>query len=192
MREDLQELREEKAVFFKNHPQSPLTPEQRKRFTELSYFPFNPSLDLELTPHPYDNKQQVKMLTTTGETRYYQRWGYVSFEVEGVTLQLTLYAAPGQPGFFLPFMDATSGDETYGSGRYLDITRLPDGNIHLDFNVAYNPYCAYNEPPALAAEAGRDPRIWNCPIPPKENRLTAPIRAGEMKPVGDWVIQNYD
>ena len=68
--------------------------------------------------------------------------------------------------FFLPFVDATSGKETYGAGRYLDIELTHDGEIVVDFNYAYNPYCAYNEQ-------------WSCPLTPFENRVQVPIRAGE-------------
>ena len=70
--------------------------------------------------------------------------------------------------FFLPFVDATAPDETYGAGRYLDIEPIGDGKFLIDFNYAYNPYCAYNDK-------------WSCPIPPKENRLKVRIEAGEKK-----------
>jgi hypothetical protein len=82
----------------------------------------------------------------------------------------------GGGGYFLPFMDATSGDETYGAGRYLEIEPLPGGKLLVDFNMAYNPYCAYNE-------------YWSCPIPPKENRLSVPIEAGEKQPIGSWAAE---
>ena len=69
-------------------------------------------------------------------------------------------------GYFLPFADALAGTETYGAGRYLDPEAIGDGRFLLDFNLAYNPYCAYNEQ-------------WSCPITPRDNRLAVPIRAGE-------------
>jgi uncharacterized protein (DUF1684 family) len=87
-------------------------------------------------------------------------------------------------------MDATSGTETYDAGRYVEAERLPNGKVLLDFNAAYNPYCAYNEPPSLSV--GHEPHVWSCPIPPKENRLKVPIRAGEKKPIGEWVIQDSE
>ena len=77
---------------------------------------------------------------------------------------LTLYAVGDE--FFLPFVDSLAGKETYGAGRYLEPHRHGDGPFHIDFNYAYNPYCAYNE-------------RWSCPITPAENRLKVPIRAGE-------------
>jgi uncharacterized protein len=184
--------RQQKDQFFKSHPQSPLTPEQRALFTSLPYYPPNPALDLTLEIEPFEQKTNLKLLTTTGETRYYVRWGKIRFEVEGEAAELTLFHTPGSAEFFVPFMDATSGTETYDSGRYLEAARLPDGRVHIDFNTAYSPYCAFNEPPALAASAGRDPRSWSCPIPPKENRLTVALRAGEKKPTGEWVISDHE
>jgi uncharacterized protein (DUF1684 family) len=69
--------------------------------------------------------------------------------------------------FFLPFKDGTTGGETYAGGRYLDPRARPDGSLVVDFNYAYNPYCAYGEG-------------WSCPVPPVENEVTAPIEAGEL------------
>jgi uncharacterized protein (DUF1684 family) len=183
--------RQNKDRFFKTHPQSPLTPEQKALFQGLQYYPPNPALDLTLPVEEFAQKANVKMLTTTGDTRYYMRWGKVSFEVEGQATELVLFYAPGSEDFFVPFMDATTGHETYGSGRYVEAQRLGGGRVHLDFNVAYSPYCAYNEPLEMAEAQGRDPRAWNCPIPPQENRLKVAIRAGEKSPIGDWVITDH-
>lgn len=182
--------RQNKDRFFKSHPQSPLTPEQRALFQGLRYFDYNPALRLDLKPEPLADKANVKIQTTTGETRYYVRWGTVTFSVDDVTATLTLFLTPGSDEFFIPFTDATSGTDSYSAGRYLETQRLPNGHITLDFNDAYSPYCAYNEPQALVAGLDREAQVWSCPIPPKENRLTVAIRAGEMKPVGPWVIQD--
>jgi uncharacterized protein (DUF1684 family) len=188
MLEQVQAMRQQKDQFFKLHPQSPLTAEQRELFERLEYFPPNPELALELMPQQYEDKRQVKMMTTTGQTRFYTRWGYVEFTVDGQPARLTLYYTPGQDAFFLPFTDATTGTESYEAGRYMEVEQRPDGSVLLDFNTAYSPYCAYNEPPELAERAGREPRIWNCPIPPQENRLQVAIRAGEKKPSGAWAL----
>jgi hypothetical protein len=185
----LDSRRQAKDRFLKSHPQSPLTPEQRALFQGLRYFEFNPDLQFELKPEPFTDKANVKIQTTTGESRFYLRWGTVKFPVQGETVSLTLFLTPGSDEFFVLFTDATSGTESYGAGRYIEAERLPNGNIVLDFNDAYSPYCAYNEPEHLAQ--GREPRVWSCPIPPAENRLTVPIRAGEMKPVGGWLVQDY-
>jgi uncharacterized protein len=85
---------------------------------------------------------------------------------------------PGDDRFFVPFMDATSGTETYAAGRYIEAELDANGNIMIDFNEAYNPYCAYS------------PR-WSCPIPPVENRLKVPLRAGEKSPEGSWVETDH-
>ncbi len=184
--------RQQKDEFFKSSPYSPLTPEQQARFNGLRYYDPNPALVLDLSPETFADKTDFRMQTSTGDLRYYQRWGKVRFQVEGQDTELTLYYSPGEDSFFVPFMDATSGLETYGAGRYIDASRLPDGRIHLDFNEAYSPYCAYSEPPQLATAAGREPQMWSCPIPPRENRMKVPIRAGEKMPEGDWVIQEYE
>lgn len=187
----LQEERREKDEYFKSHPYSPLTPEQQAFFTHLAYFDPNPTLDLTLEAEEFSPKTSVQMQTSTGEIRWYQKWGKIQFEVEGQAVELVLFYGPEQGYFFLPFMDATSGTETYSAGRYLDPEWLGGRKFHIDFNNAYSPYCAFNEPTALAAKAGREPRTWSCPIPPQENRLKVAIRAGEKQPEGDWVESSH-
>ncbi len=171
--------RQQKDEFFKNSPYSPLLPEQQAKFDHLSYYDPMPALSFDLTPEEFAEKVNIQMQTSTGDTRYYQRWGKITFLVNGQETSLTLYYSPGDSSFFVPFMDATRGKETYGAGRYVEIERLPNGRVHVDFNEAYNPYCAYNAQ-------------WSCPIPPKENRLTVPIRAGEKQPEGDWAEPEHE
>ena len=110
--------------------------------------------------------QVVPMQTSTGDEAEYLRWARIRFTVGGDEAQLTVYRDPSSGGYFLPFQDANAGGETYGAGRYLDLEARDDGRLHVDFNYAYNPYCAYNE-------------RWSCPLPPAENRLTVALRAGE-------------
>jgi uncharacterized protein (DUF1684 family) len=172
-------FRQAKDEFFQSSPQSPLSPEQQEHFGGLSYYEPDPALVFDLQPEQFGEKAHVKMQTSTGETRSYLRWGKVTFQVAGEEASLTLYFTPGTLEFFVPFTDATSGTETYGAGRYLELGRLPDGKVHLDFNMAYNPYCAYAPQ-------------WSCPIPPRENRLKVPIRAGEKNPVGEWVASEHE
>jgi uncharacterized protein (DUF1684 family) len=187
----IEEMRKQKDNFFKTSPYSPLMPEQQMLFTQLNYFPPNPDLIMELTPEPYADQAHVRMQTSTGEVRSYIRWGRIRFPVDGQEVELTLFMTPGDQTFFIPFMDATSSSETYSGGRYLEAERMPNGKLHVDFNVAYSPYCAYNEPEILASKTGREPRMWSCPIPPKENRLSVAIRAGEKSPTGEWCIQEH-
>jgi uncharacterized protein (DUF1684 family) len=160
----LSEFREGKDEFFANHPNSPLTPEQKANFIGLSYFPENPALRLEIKIDPFAKQEQVQMPTSTGEIKSYTRYARFGFEVDSNPAELTLYNSPS--GLFLLFVDSLAGIETYGAGRYLEPEELPDGKILVDFNLAYNPYCAYND-------------MWSCPIPPAENRLNVAIRAGE-------------
>ncbi len=171
---ELEEYRQRKDEFFKHDFHSPLTPEQQELFEGLAYFPPQPDLRFELEIEPFDEQATVTMQTSTGDLAEFVRWGRIAFEVEGQPAALTVYGSPNGGGFFLPFKDATSGQETYGAGRYLEIDPLPDGRVLVDFNMAYNPYCAYSP-------------NWSCPFPPAENRLSVPIRAGELIPVGEWV-----
>lgn len=161
---ELDEFRKEKDDYFGRHPQSPLTPEQRRDFKGLNYFPENDSLRLEVQIEPFEDQQPMTMQTSTGGAQEYVRFGKFKFQVDGQDAELTIYQA--NYGFFLPFVDSLAGKETYPAGRYLEPEPLPGNRFLVDFNIAYNPYCAYNE-------------MWSCPITPAENRLKVPIRAGE-------------
>jgi uncharacterized protein (DUF1684 family) len=161
---ELEAFRMEKDEFFGSHPQSPLTQEQRKDFHGLNYYPENDTLRLEVQVDEFPIKQSFEMQTSTGSIQIYEKFGKFSFTVDGVDVQLTIYQ--GQHGFFMPFVDSLAGKVTYPAGRYLEPVSLPDGRFLVDFNIAYNPYCAYNE-------------MWSCPITPAENRLMVEVRAGE-------------
>lgn len=170
---DLDQFRAAKDAAFARDPNSPLTREQKRAFRGLSYFPENPALSFEAAVEPFDNPQTVTMQTSTGDEQVYQRYGRFRFTVDGQEQQLTIYA--NEHGFFLPFVDALAGKETYPAGRYLEPEPAGGGLFHIDFNLAYNPYCAYNE-------------NWSCPLTPFENRLKVPIRAGEKLP-GEWAAK---
>jgi hypothetical protein len=161
---NLEILREEKDDFFKNHPQSPLTQDQKKNFDGLDYFSENPALRFEASVEKFPEQMLVEFQTSTGDRQRYTRYGKFKFEVDGQATELTLYASGH--GFFLPFVDSLANTETYGAGRYLDPEPLPEGRLLIDFNLAYNPYCAYSD-------------RWSCPLTPFENRLKVAIRAGE-------------
>lgn len=165
---ELTEFRKSKDDSFAKDGHSPLTAQQRGRFKGLEYYPENSDLRFELTINEFDGaqKERVDIATSTGDFQPYLRWGTITFLVEGESAVLSVYQAVDGGDFFLPFADASSGHETYGSGRYLDLLSLHGGKFLVDFNYAYNPYCAYNP-------------NWSCPIPPLENRLKVPIRAGE-------------
>jgi uncharacterized protein (DUF1684 family) len=161
---ELLAFRKEKDEFFGGHYQSPLTAEQRKDFKGLHYFPENTDLRLEVQVQEFPVKDRIEMQTTTGDVQVYERYGRFSFDVDGTKAELTIYEGPH--GFFLPFVDSLANVETYPSGRYLEPEPLPGNRFLVDFNLAYNPYCAYNDK-------------WSCPITPFENRLKVPVRAGE-------------
>jgi uncharacterized protein len=163
----LERYRQNRDRFFKEHEHSPLTPEQRERFTELSFFPENEDLRFEVELDTADlSGEPVSLATNTGLPKDFIPAGRAHIEVDGHPVSLTVFREPGRGRYFLPFRDATAGEETYGVGRYVDPQATPDGRVILDFNYAYNPYCAYND-------------RWTCPIPPLENVVPVAIRAGE-------------
>jgi uncharacterized protein len=161
---ELSEYRTQKDEYFRRHPQSPLMPEQRMGFVGLQYFPEDEALRLEVVVEPLQDQQPMEMQTSTGGVQTYTRHGTFRFQVEGEEAQLTIFRS--ENGYFLPFVDSLAGKETYPAGRYLEPEALPGNRFYVDFNLAYNPFCAYNE-------------MWSCPITPPENRLKVPVRAGE-------------
>ncbi|MCI0553234.1 MAG: DUF1684 domain-containing protein [Anaerolineae bacterium] len=162
--QSLKTFRAEKDQFFGRHHQSPLTPTQRQHFKGLNYFPENPVLRLQVDVETTQSSETVSIQTTGGQPQTYQRFGKFKFQVDGQSAELTVYK--NGHGYFLPFVDELAGKETYPAGRYVEPEKLPNGKFLVDFNLAYNPYCAYNEQ-------------WSCPITPAENRLRVAIRAGE-------------
>lgn len=161
---ELETFRAEKDAFFRDDPYGPLTTEQRKDFHGLKYFPENPDLCLDVKVEEFPVKGELAMQTSTGDVQMYTKFGKFRFSVEGQEVELAIYQS--ENGFFLPFVDSLANKETYPAGRYLEPEPLSGGRFHVDFNLAYNPYCAYNEK-------------WSCPITPAENRLKVAIRAGE-------------
>jgi hypothetical protein len=159
---------------FLTHPCSALTAEQRRRWDGLPWFPYEPAARLEsrLGPPVQDDELAIDTGGEDGTVRY-RRVGRLATPYGDLTLFWTLgYGG----GLFLPFRDATAGQETYGAGRYLTDTIkgtfgrgvvLDGDRTVLDFNYAYNPSCAYNA-------------RWACPLAPPENWLDEPVRAGEL------------
>ncbi|MEL6863131.1 MAG: DUF1684 domain-containing protein [Bacteroidota bacterium] len=125
----------------------------------------------ELTP----NEKPFELPTYSGITKPYIKYGLLHFEIDGQSHSLAVYRnmrMVNLPGFntylFLPFKDFTNGESTYGGGRYIDLktTDIKDGQVVIDFNKCYNPWCAYSDG-------------YNCPIPPQENHLAIEVKAGE-------------
>ena len=162
---ELEKFRKEKDEFFRTSLQSPIPTEELDSFEGLKYYSENPDLRFEVSLEKI-SEEDLEFETSTGEKKNYKKVGTLNFEVAGEPAQLTLYQTESG-SYFLPFRDVTSGKETYGAGRYLEV-KDKDGKIELDFNFAYNPYCAYNA-------------SYSCPLPPPENWLKVSIEAGEKK-----------
>ncbi len=174
MNAQLADFRAQVDDFFEHHPQSPLDWQQRQEFSGIQYYDENEDLIVEAEVKLLSaDEPLIQMSTNTGEIRTYRRWGQFSFSVDDQQATLTIYSDPHGHELFMPFKDTSNGAETYGAGRYMDNHRsslqlLPNSYIEVDFNYAYNPYCAYN-------------MGYSCPLPPSENWLAVPIRAGEKK-----------
>ena len=169
---ELKLIRSQIDDFMEHHPQSPLDLKQRDHFNGLFYYDENEALtmevDVELLP---STEPMITMETSTGDKRPYRRYGIIHFTVNDQPAELTIYSDLYGHDFFLPFRDTTSGKDTYGAGRYLDnhrpaLQQLAADKFKIDFNFAYNPYCAYSA-------------HYSCPLPPRENWLSVPIEAGE-------------
>ena len=159
-------------AFYQNPETTPLKSDELANFEGIQFFPYNEKLLVVAPLQQLDNQPPFKMPTTGTNEPYYRRFGILHFEIDGKKLQLEVYQNIGlmnKKGFekhlFLPFIDLTSGNETYGGGRYLDIEIPESDQIILDFNQAYHPYCAYT--------IG-----YSCPITPDVNFLTVSINAG--------------
>jgi uncharacterized protein (DUF1684 family) len=141
-----------------------------KRFSHLYYFEPDPAYAIRATLEKYTDMAQVTMLTSQNLQKTFYRYAQIKFSLEGRALALSAFKSalkgPGSDILFMPFKDSTSAKETYGGGRFLDIPEPAADDFVLDFNNAYNPLCSYS--PA-----------YNCPLPPDENILDAPVRAGE-------------
>lgn len=170
-RSQLEREREEKDSFFSEYWESPIPAEHRSMFAGLAYYPPDPDYRFELELHEHREKETLKMVYTKGNEETFIRWGEFRFKIGGQQQTLQAYKSdPREQRLFVPFRDATSGKETYGAGRYIDLDPERDltaeGKWVLDFNRAYNPWCAYSED-------------YTCPLVPPENWLKVPIYAGE-------------
>jgi len=161
-----------KDAAFRSGQNSPIPSSERSGFQGLSYYPVNPELRFSAKLNRYAGPKQIRLGTNTGEIRSGLRYGYFDFQVDNQDCRLNVYKLEDAPdhgaSLFIPFRDATSGKETYGAGRYIDLMENTSGIYDLDFNRAYNPFCVYND-------------TFSCPLPPGENTLEVPIRAGEKK-----------
>jgi uncharacterized protein len=161
--------REDTDRFMKTSAESPIP--DKATFAGLKYFAPDPKYRVVADLIPVAQKKKVLLATSDGVEQQYLEYAYAEFNLEGKENKLlileSLDSNAKKGTLFLAFGDATSASETYGAGRYLDVVKTPGATtITLDFNKAYNPYCAYND-------------TYSCPFPPSENLLSIPIRAGE-------------
>jgi uncharacterized protein (DUF1684 family) len=166
---ELLQSRTEKDSFLQFSPRSPIRKEGRQASQHLKYYEISLQFVARATLHRNRSPQHLTITTTTGETRDAMDYGKLEFTLLGKKCHLSAFKFTerrSEGDIFVPFTDPTSGRETYGAGRYLDLEENETGEYILDFNRAYNPYCAYNEE-------------YSCPLPPRENRLSLAITAGE-------------
>jgi uncharacterized protein (DUF1684 family) len=165
------EWRKERDTFFKTHQRSPLSPKEKRNFKGLKYFPFNPqyvfSAQIErFIFHINNPKYYATFLTNKGTNKRYIRYGTVHFKLNGKEYSIEIYKSLLSDNLFIPFKDKTNGKESYDGGRYIEAEILQGYQMELDFNMAYQPSCAYND-------------NFICVLPPRENTLDVEIRAGE-------------
>ena len=160
---------------YKDATKSPLKKRDLKKFKGLDFFPIDSSFIVTAKLTKIENAPTFKMATTTDRKPLYKEYGILEFTINGKDCKLTIYQSQDdlrdekyKDYLFLPFTDDTSGNESYGGGRYMDVMTTdekPDGTITLNFNNTYNPYCAYND-------------RYSCPITPRKNHLDIEIKAG--------------
>ncbi len=171
-KKEVMSARQDKDRFFKSSPQSPLLDDQQWRFKALEYYPVDYAYRVTARFHSLPKPVEFRIQTSTGHERVYTTLGQLDFTLKGKAATLFAYQEKGNEAaptnsLFVPFTDLTSGHESYGAGRYLEMERPAAGEaVVMDFNLAYNPYCAYNY-------------NFSCPIPPPENHVEVAIKAGE-------------
>ena len=171
--EKLSAARAVKDKAFQEDPESPIPADKRGAILPLPYYPIDPNYAVPAVLRLADERPVFEMVTSSGQPRRMQLVGVLEFTLHGQTRSLGAFVDDGSnevTRLFVPFADQTTGKETYSAGRYLDIYSTTTGYYEIDFNTAYNPFCAYN------------PAAFECPFPPSSNRLTTEVRAGEKAP----------
>jgi uncharacterized protein (DUF1684 family) len=172
---EIKKFQKELNAEYLNPKETPLRGDNFKNFKQHPFFPINLKYRITAKFEKTENAEPFDLPTSSGKTKPYREFGKATFQLDGKSYTLTLYQSLDlikqkkyKDHLFLPFRDATNEKETYGGGKYLDLT-IPKGKtIILDFNKSYHPYCAYNA------------YDYNCPVVPEENKLPVEIRAGVM------------
>jgi uncharacterized protein (DUF1684 family) len=171
----IEALRAAKDESFKNDPDSPIPPDKKSTLLPLAYYPIDEGYAVPATLEPSADRTRIQVPTSIGKIRDLEVVGTLKFSVKGQPTRLAAFMEITEPRsnrLFVPFADQTSGTETYPAGRYMELDPTPTGIYLVDFNIAYHPYCYYSPE-------------YDCPFPPKENRLAMPIRAGEKMSKAD-------
>jgi len=174
-RAEVEQMRADKDQFFIDHPQSPIKPEYREEFEGLAYFEPDPQYRVPARVRVYGNPNPIELDVTAGAPIRYLRSVIFEFELRGERIQMAGYRQESAESrtIFIPFRDKTTGQQTYHRGRYMEMEpdeELVNGDVvTLDFNLAYNPFCAYTE-------------TFACPLAPEENWLEVVVPAGEKTP----------
>ncbi|OAH68317.1 hypothetical protein AXA65_17120 [Chryseobacterium sp. FP211-J200] len=171
----IKKFQKELNAEYLNPKESPLRGDNLTKFKKHPFFPANLKYRVTANFVKTENPVPFELPTSSGKFKQYQEYGKADFEIDGKKYTLTIYQSLDlmkieqyKDHLFLPFRDETNGKETYGGGKYMDL-KIPNGNmIVLDFNLSYQPYCAYNA------------FDYNCPIVPEENKLPVRIEAGVM------------
>lgn len=169
--ETIAQLRSEKNDYFWSVDDSPIPIEERGRYKQLNYFPVDPTFKVSARLTKFTSPPIILLATSVGTEQKYLRYGQFNFSIQDTPCKLLVFKSfehEERESLFVPFRDKTSGKESYPAARYLDIPEEPGSEYTIDFNLAYNPYCAYSED-------------YVCPLPPPENNLPVEIRAGEMR-----------
>ena len=171
----LRQVEESRAAterFMRESKDSPIPPDKMDVLLPLRYYDPSPGYRVPAQLRLSNDRPVAEMPTSTGTMMRYERVGVLQFTLEGQEHSLGAFVPEGTrtiAELYVPFADGTTGEETYSSGRYLNLEPTGSGLYTIDFNFAYNPYCAYN-------------KQYVCPFPPPSNRLSVPIRAGEKAP----------
>jgi uncharacterized protein (DUF1684 family) len=169
----LQEVADHRAAIDRafREQEDPIPADKRDKLLPIPYYDVDPTYAVPAALKLADERPVFEMPTSTGKRRRMQRVGVLEFTLQGQPMTLGAFVEEGQAivNLFVPFADLTTGSETYPAGRYLDLHPTSTGFYTVDFNKAYNPYCAYNQ-------------TYDCPFPPASNRLKVAIKAGEKAP----------
>ena len=169
-----QEIRDRRSAIdlaFREQ-KDPIPADKRAALLPLRYFDIDPTYSVPAVLKLADERPVFEMPTSTGTLRKMQRVGVLEFTVQAQAMTLGAFVEDGTQQItelFIPFADLTTGKDTYSAGRYLNVVPTPTGLYTIDFNLAYNPYCAYNA-------------TYDCPFPPPSNRLKIAVTAGELAP----------